>query len=170
MRECHWVPLAGASQPNPNRQQVGVIKRREGPINSLTWFKACTTAIFGTVLQPLASPIISLTSFINIKIFLDVNHEGVAELLRFKVCFLIFTGLSSQKSYWRSLILDSVEHLQLPRKNRRSSWMSLRASKLLRTLMCFKEIRTMDDRVKCKSIRHLSRIEQPEAVVLMHLL
>lgn len=149
MRECHWVPLAGASQPNPNRQQVGVIKRREGPINSLTWFKACTTAIFGTVLQPLASPIISLTSFINIKIFLDVNHEGVAELLRFKVCFLIFISLSSLKNY---------------------SWMSLRASKLLRTLMCFKEIRTMDDRVKCKSIRHLSRIEQPEAVVLMHLL
>jgi hypothetical protein len=135
----------------------------------LTWFKACTTAIFGTVLQPLASPIISLTSFINIKIFLDVNHE-VAELLWFKVCFLTFTGLSSLKSYWRSLILDSVEHLQLPRKSRRSSWMSLRASKLLRTLMCFKEIRTMDDRVKCKSIRHLSRIEQPEAVVLMHLL
>lgn len=146
MRECHWVPLAGASQPNPNRQQVDVIKRREGPINSLTWFKACTTAIFGTVLQPLASPIISLTSFINIKIFLDVNHEGVAELLRFKVCFLIFISLSSLKNY---------------------SWMSLRASKLLRTLMCFKEIRTMDDRVKCKSIRHLSRIEQPEAAVLI---
>jgi hypothetical protein len=119
VRECHWVPLAGASQPNPNRQQVDVIKRREGPINSLTWFKACTTAIFGTVLQPLASPIISLTSFINIKIFLDVNHEGVAELLRFKVCFLIFISLSSLKNY---------------------SWMSLRASKLLRTLMCFKEL------------------------------
>lgn len=141
MRECHWVPLAGASQPNPNRQQVGVIKRREGPINSLTRFKACTTAIFGTVLQPLASPIISLTSFINIKIFLDVIHE-VAEILWFKVCFLIFTGLSSLKSHLISLILEfrRDEHLQLPGKSRRSSWMSLRATKLLRTLMCFKEL------------------------------
>jgi len=141
VRECHWVPLAGASQPNPNRQQVGVIKRREGPINSLTRFKACTTAIFGTVLQPLASPIISLTSFINIKIFLDVIHE-VAELLWFKVCFLIFTGLSSLKSHLISLILEfrRDEPLQLPGKSRRSSWMSLRATKLLRTLMCFKEL------------------------------
>lgn len=141
MRECHWVPLAGASQPNPTRQQVGVIKRREGPINSLTRFKACTTAIFGTVLQPLASPIISLTSFINIKIFLDVIHE-VAELLWFKVCFLIFTGLSSLKSHLISLILEfrRDEPLQLPGKSRRSSWMSLRATKLLRTLMCFKEL------------------------------
>jgi len=141
VRECHWVPLAGASQPNPTRQQVGVIKRREGPINSLTRFKACTTAIFGTVLQPLASPIISLTSFINIKIFLDVIHE-VAELLWFKVCFLIFTGLSSLKSHLISLILEfrRDEPLQLPGKSRRSSWMSLRATKLLRTLMCFKEL------------------------------